>query len=200
MDMNKGYVGRSMSKRASAAYTNGEKPLSRWTKKAIVDSISNWEENNNRLMTVDVKKMTRDELIERYVKYSSWHHTSMMINVTEFYQLSDTLLTADSRKMTVDEIKSREETISSLLEAEINREVEIKNAVAAIRKADDAFLEENGYSRHCWWRLVVERPESVIAKTISRKGNVTYHINFDGHEKVGPESELKRLDCPYINW
>lgn len=200
MDMNKGYIGYSMSKRASAAYSNGEKPLSRWTKKAIIDAIAEWEESNNRLMTVDVKEMTRGDLIDRYIRYSSWHHTSAMINPTSFYSLSDSPLTVDSREMTVDEIKSREETISSQLEAEINREEEIKNAVEAIRKADDAFLEENGYSRHCWWRLVVERPESVVAKTISRKGNVTYHINFEGHDKVGPESELKRLDCPYINW
>lgn len=200
MNMNKGYVGYSMSKRASAAYINGEKPLSRWSKKAILTAISEWEETNDRLMTVDVKKMTRDELIERYIRYSSWHHTSKMINVTEFYQLSDALLTADSREMTRDEIKSREETISSQINAEEEAEKRIREALEASKNASEAFEKANGYSKTCWWRLVVERPESVVAKTISRKGNVTYHINFDGHEKVGPESELKRLDCPYINW
>ena len=34
--MNSGYDGYRMSKRASEAYRNGEKPLSRWTKKEIV--------------------------------------------------------------------------------------------------------------------------------------------------------------------
>ena len=200
MDMNKGYHGYSMSKRASAAYINGEKPLSRWTKKAIITAINDWEENNNRLMTVDVNKMTRDDLIERYIRYSSWHHTSKMINVTEFYQLSESLLTTDSREMTTEEIKSRDDMISDQINAEEEEEKRIREALEASRKAAEAFEEANGYTKTCWWRLVVERPESVVAKTISRKGNVTYHINFEGHEKVGPESELKRLDCPYINW
>lgn len=200
MDMNKGYHGYSMSKRASAAYTNGEKPLSRWTKKAIIAAINDWEETNNRLMTVDVNKMTRDDLIERYIRYSSWHHTSKMINATEFYQLSDTFLIANSREMTADEIKSRDDMISSQINAEEEAEKQIREDLENAREAEKAFEEANGYSKTCWWRLVVERPESVVAKTISRKGNVTYHINYEGHEKVGPESELKRLDCPYINW
>lgn len=200
MDMNKGYHGYSMSKRAASAYINGEKPLSRWTKKTIIDAISEWEESNNRLMTVDVNKMTRDDLIESYIRYSSWHHTSKMINVTEFYQLSDMLLTADSREMTAEEIKSRDDMISSQIKAEEEAEKRIREDLENAREVEKAFEEANGYSKTCWWRLVVERPESVVDKTISRKGNVTYHINFEGHEKVGPESELKRLDCPYINW
>lgn len=200
MDMNKGYHGYSMSKRAASAYINGEKPLSRWTKKVIIASISEWEETNNRLMTVDVNKMTRDDLIERYIRYSSWHHTSKMINVTGFYQLSDILLTADSREMTAEEIRSRDEMISNQLRAEEEEEERIREDLENAREAEKAFEEANGYSKTCWWRLVVERPESVVDKTISRKGNVTYHISFEGHEKVGPESELKRLDCPYINW
>lgn len=200
MDMNKGYHGYSMSKRASAAYINGEKPLSRWTKKAIIAAISEWAESNNRLMTVDVNKMTRNDLIECYIRYSSWHHTSKMINVTEFYQLSDTLLTTDSREMTAEEIKSRDDMISDQINAEEEGEKRIREDLENAREAEKAFEKVNGYSKTCWWRLVVERPESVVAKTISRKGNVTYHINFEGHEKVGPESELRRLDCPYINW
>lgn len=200
MDMNKGYHGYSMSKRAASAYINGEKPLSRWTKKAIIDAISEWEETNSRLMTVDVNKMTRDDLIDRYIRYSSWHHTSKMINVTEFYQLSDTILIADSREMTADEIKSRDDMISDQINAEEEVEKRIREDLENAKEAEKAFEEANGYTKTCWWRLVVEKPESVIAKTVSRKGNVTYHINYEGHEKVGPESELKRLDCPYINW
>lgn len=199
-DLNKGYHGHSMSKRAAAAYRDGEKPISRWTKTAIVTAIGEWEESNNRLMTVDYQSMTRDDLIDRYIRYSSWHHTSTMINVTSFYSLSDSLLTADSRGMTAEEIKSRDEAISRQLNVELDEEKRIKEDLEASRRAAEAFENTNGYSKTCWWRLVVERPESVVGKTISRKGNVTYHISFEGHEKVGPESELRRLDCPYINW
>lgn len=200
MDMNKGYHGYSMSKRAASAYINGEKSLSRWTKKAIIASISEWEENNNRLMTVDYQSMTREQLIDRYLIYSSWHHVSAMINPTSFYSLSDSLLTVDSREMTADEIKSRDDMISDQLHAEEEEEKRIKEDLENAREAEKTFEEVNGYSKTCWWRLVAERPESVVAKTISRKGNVTYRISYEGHEKVGPESELKRLDCPYINW
>lgn len=36
-----GYNGYSMSNNAVAAYQNGEKPLSKWTKKEILNQISN---------------------------------------------------------------------------------------------------------------------------------------------------------------
>ena len=36
MDVNSGYIGHSMSRRAAEAYEDGEMPKSKWTKKAMV--------------------------------------------------------------------------------------------------------------------------------------------------------------------
>lgn len=36
MDVNSGYIGHSMSRRAAEAYEDGEMPNSKWTKKAMV--------------------------------------------------------------------------------------------------------------------------------------------------------------------
>ena len=38
-NMNSGYNGYSMSKRATEAYYNGEKPLSKWTKADIRSAV-----------------------------------------------------------------------------------------------------------------------------------------------------------------
>lgn len=42
-----GYYEYAMSNNAVAAYENGEKPLSRWTKKEIIDKIEDAEINLN---------------------------------------------------------------------------------------------------------------------------------------------------------
>ena len=39
MDVNSGYIGYSMSRRAAEAYEDGEMPKSKWTKKAMVAAI-----------------------------------------------------------------------------------------------------------------------------------------------------------------
>lgn len=39
MDVNSGYIGHSMSRRAAEAYEDGEMPKSKWTKKAMVAAI-----------------------------------------------------------------------------------------------------------------------------------------------------------------
>ena len=78
-DMNSGYDGYRMSKRASEAYRNGEKPLSRWTKKEIV-SLSGDERMAGYPLSV----------LRKYFLYqSSWHHTSRYANKTDFFAISE---------------------------------------------------------------------------------------------------------------
>ena len=48
-DMNSGYDGYSMSKRAVEAYGNGEKPYSKWKKSDILERL---EEHDTRVLMI----------------------------------------------------------------------------------------------------------------------------------------------------
>lgn len=89
-NMNSGYDGYSMSKRASKAYRNGEKPLSRWTKKEIV-SLSGDERMARYPLSV---------LRKYFLCQSSWHHTSRYANRTDFFAISEDAI----RNIDIDEL------------------------------------------------------------------------------------------------
>ena len=93
MNANKGYLGWSMSVRAAEAYENGERPKSRWTKKAMLHEIALYVEEYDIDMSDDAKaylgKLTKDEMFSRFFYPSSWHHTSKYFNATDFYALEE---------------------------------------------------------------------------------------------------------------
>lgn len=76
-----GYDNFSMSNNARAAYADGEKPLSKWTKTEILDAIGDKSEI--------AKKLTLDELRCELLMRSSWHHTGKMYNCTDFYEIDE---------------------------------------------------------------------------------------------------------------
>lgn len=76
-----GYDGFSMSNNARAAYADGEKPLSKWTKSEILDAIGEKLEI--------AKKLTVSELRNELLTRSSWHHTGKMYNCTDFYAIDE---------------------------------------------------------------------------------------------------------------
>lgn len=81
-----GYNGFSMSNNAVAAYEDGEKPLSKWTKTDIFDAI-NKQEVELKCSIEKLKKLPVKVLKEVCLTYSSWHHTSNHYNKTDFYSL-----------------------------------------------------------------------------------------------------------------
>lgn len=88
MDVNSGYIGYSMSRRAAEAYEDGEMPKSKWTKKAMVAAIQSYCDEFDMLFDPDLLKgMHKDEVFERFFYESSWHHTSKFFNETDFYKL-----------------------------------------------------------------------------------------------------------------
>lgn len=88
--MNSGYDGYRMSKRASEAYRNGEKPFSKWTKKEIV-SLSGDERMAGYPLSV---------LRQYFLYQSSWHHTSRYANRTDFFSISEDAI----RNIDIDEL------------------------------------------------------------------------------------------------
>lgn len=81
-----GYNGFSMSNNAVEAYSNGEKPLSKWTKADIFDTIEE-QEVELKCSIEKLKKLPVKVLKEVCLIYSSWHHTSNHYNKTDFYSL-----------------------------------------------------------------------------------------------------------------
>ncbi len=81
-----GYHGYSMSNNAVAAYEDGEMPLSKWTKTAILNELVEQEANPDIIALA--KKMTVAQLKDIFLYKSSWHHTSKMYNRTDFYSVN----------------------------------------------------------------------------------------------------------------
>lgn len=87
----KGYSGCSMSKRAVAAYDNGEMPKSKWTKRAILESIASVLDDydmNPELIQV-FQKMTKNQLWNEVMHWSSWHHVGKFAQEVGFYEVFD---------------------------------------------------------------------------------------------------------------
>ncbi len=88
-----GYNGYSMSNNAVAAYSNGEKPYSKWTKSAFNTEISNMIINGDLPEEIipEIEKLKVTEL-KQFLVASSWHHTSCKYNRTMFYSIDADLI------------------------------------------------------------------------------------------------------------
>ena len=118
-----GYYGYSMSNNAVSAYEVGEKPLSKWTKKKIIELCKEYTQ-------LDISKLTVSELKEKMLVRSSWHHTSKFYNKTDFYSLD------------VDYIeKLTQEDINKIINNRVKKEtkppqiLEVEKKLKAIEKA-----------------------------------------------------------------
>lgn len=86
----KGYIGKSMSVRASRAYTSGQMPLSKWTKAAIIEACAEYLETHESKITIDeIKKLSVATLKQEFLSNSSWHHTGALYNATNFYKINE---------------------------------------------------------------------------------------------------------------
>lgn len=82
-----GYHNYSMSNNAVLAYENGEKPLSKWTKAAIIEAL---EEGEAPAEFIEAVKKQPAAAVKTVLLYcSSWHHTSKEYNRTNFYSVED---------------------------------------------------------------------------------------------------------------
>lgn len=87
-----GYFGFKMSNNAINAYSNGEKPLTKWSKSDILDELAADYTDQNCEEFKLIAKMKKYTLIERCLIKSSWHHTSKHFNRTDFYSVCNNLL------------------------------------------------------------------------------------------------------------
>lgn len=85
----KGYLGSSMSVRAVEAYEQGEMPISRWTKTAIIQAVKDYCFDFDLAYNPDIEKKTKAELAKEFLEYKSWHHSSRTAREVEFFGLNE---------------------------------------------------------------------------------------------------------------
>lgn len=125
-----GYRGKSMSNNAAWAYATGEKPLSKWTKAALLAEIE--EEAGAEILEL-VKGLTAKELKDEFLRRSSWHHTGAFYNATVFYELDIEKL-EDLAKEDVEEIVSKRKPRARRDKSAIEAEKAAKEARRAERE------------------------------------------------------------------
>lgn len=112
-NVNSGYVGQSMSRRAAAAYDNGEKPLSKWTKSEILSRLSEKAAENGETLPAgyieNLKKVSLENLRIFFLKETSWHHTGKFFNETNFYDVIDEFSELPDVKRLIEITKDEEE-------------------------------------------------------------------------------------------
>ena len=147
MDVNSGYIGHSMSRRAAEAYEDGEMPKSKWTKKAMVAAIQAYCDEFDMFFAPDVLKgMHKDEVFERFFHKSSWHHTSKFFNETDFYKLDEDAVCGSFRPMNPTEVAERDAVRRQAIEKEWAEREAMR--VARIEQLDRhrAYREEHGFA------------------------------------------------------
>ena len=192
MDVNSGYIGYSMSRRAAEAYEDGEMPKSKWTKKAMVAAIQSYCDEFDMLFDPDLLKgMHKDEVFERFFHESSWHHTSKFFNETDFYKLDEDAVCGSFRPMNPTEVAERDAVRRQAIEEE--KTVREAMRAAEIEQLDRhrAYREEHGFAPDTVAAFAHERPEC-CQERVSRKGNrVLSYIDYLGHEQVCPIEHIR---------
>lgn len=153
-----GYHNFSMSNNALEAYSNGERPLSKWTKEKMIQEIQ-YQEMEIEFDINLLKKLPLSELKDRLLIKTSWHHTSSHYNKTDFYSLN---LDAIS-ELTNEKLKKISEEVKKTKAAEPEKE----------ERWICSFLEWSGSRKHPKATEITE--EGII------KGN--WFIRKDGSKK-----------------
>lgn len=192
MDVNSGYIGHSMSRRAAEAYEDGEMPKSKWTKKAMVAAIQSYCDEFDMSFDPDVLKgMRKDEVFERFFRESSWHHTSKFFNETDFYKLDEDAVCGSFRPMTEAEVAERDAARRQAIEEEKAERETLRAARIEKLGRHRTYREEHGFAPDTVAAFAHEHPECCHER-VSRKGNrVLSYIDYLGHEQVCPIERIR---------
>lgn len=104
----KGYLGSSMCVRAAEAYEQGEMPISRWTKTAIIHAVKDYCFDFDLAYDPDIEKKTKAELAKEFLEYKSWHHSSRTAREVEFFGLNEDAVCRSFEQMSEEQIIERD--------------------------------------------------------------------------------------------
>lgn len=174
-NMNSGYSGFSMSKRAVEAYENGERPISKWSKKDLLEGIKQLAGEKTLNFNYDsLKKIPVDVLKELFLIKTSWHHTSSRCNKTDFYSLDQDAvysITEDKLSAAFENAKRKSE----------NKQEKYKGSIeylewSGTRKypkatkctLKDVYIEEKG----CFYIISDSSGKQILKKKIGSNGTI----------------------------
>ena len=109
----KGYLGSSMSVRAAEAYEQGEMPISRWTKTAIIQAVKDYCFDFDLAYDPDIEKKTKAELAKEFLEYKSWHHSSRTAREVEFFGLNEDAVCRSFEQMSEEQIIERDRQMAA---------------------------------------------------------------------------------------
>lgn len=82
-------MGQLRMLRAAEAYEQGEMPISRWTKTAIIQAVKDYCFDFDLAYDPDIENNTKAELVKEFLEYKSWHHSSRTAREVEFFGLNE---------------------------------------------------------------------------------------------------------------
>lgn len=193
-----GYIGQSMSRRAAIAYDNGEKPKSKWTKKAMLAALEEWADWEDREVSTEIAKMKKDEIFNKYFCLTSWHHTGKFANETDFYGVDEYTCRDEFPKLTVDQIAAKHAAREAARQAEQARREErarkIREAEQARRDAEAAFIAEHGHSPY---GLEALQATGNVTEFVSKNGNECLRIIYPATGSVTVWNPSSHQSLPY---
>lgn len=177
----KGYSGASMSVNAAAAYEAGEMPRSRWTKAAIVDALRGYCDEWDLLYDPAVESETRAALFDRFIAYSSWHHTGAYARETEFFALDEEAVVGTFRELEPDEVAERNrvraEAAARAVQAERHRrEAERYFEYRFACTPDSAMAYEAFHPEMCERRVSRRKKQELIVYRLPDSGEPTGYV------------------------
>ena len=193
-----GYDGYSMSERARIAYDTGEKPLSKWTKAAIVEEIDRQlaEDYSPEEIGFDpakLKALPLKALKELVLKYSSWHHTGAKYKKTGFYEVQI------PKGLTDEQIELAKQTAAQSKETEAEekpvkyrgdiRHLVWFNSKATERVLRDVWIEEKGQ----FYIVTDDDGRLLLRKKINSRGTDVTKLSEEDHRRrlIEREAQLK---------
>lgn len=121
-----GYFNYSMSNNAIAAYRDGEKPISKWTKKLLIENVNRVLETLPEPPHFKITTLNRcnvDTLRNLLLVETSWHHTGKMYNRTVFYSFQDECIPYITENLLLEKLEEQQEEMAEK-KAELEAEPE----------------------------------------------------------------------------
>lgn len=191
MDVNSGYIGYSMSRRAAEAYEGGEMPRSKWTKKAMVAAIEDACDELDLEYDPAIEKMKKVELFDTFLYNSSWHHTGKFFNETDFYAIDEDALADRFPELSDEQLEEREATRAAERQAIEEERLARAAEENERRNRHREYEEEHGFAPDTVAAFAHEHPEC-CQERVSRKGNrVLSYIDYLGHEQGCPIEHIR---------
>lgn len=121
-----GYIGISRSRRAKEAYEGGERPATKWTKRALLEAIA---EAFGDEVAEKAQKISKLELVNNFLEASSWHHVGAYASPVWFYKIADDRTAEEASRL-----------MDQLIREKTTQKAEKKAAKKAEKKEDKKYL------------------------------------------------------------